>query len=648
MQLAQTRAFITWSVGFMGLLRQKIFAPFFWTQFLGAFNDNMFKNALVIVLAFSAANESESGLLVNLASGLFILPFFLFSPLSGQLADKYEKSKLIRLIKLAEIAIMVLAAAGFYTESNFFLLAVLFLMGTHSTFFGPIKYSILPQHLREDQLMEGTGLVEMGTFVAILLGTIAGGVLVECGRGILCGALLATALVGWMTSRTVPEAAPGNPKLQIERNPFRQFGILFRIGRSQHSVWLSILGISWYWFFGATFLAQLPNFVKFTLHGSELVVTLLLGVFTVSMAIGAVLCNKLADSAIELGLIGLGAIGMSIFAFDLRLIDYSTFPSGPLTILGFLGVGGASWRVLLDLAMIGIAGSLFIVPLYALVQHRSAPEHCSQVIAVNNIMNAIFMVASALMTMALFTFGFGPLNGFRPLGTVDIFACVALLNLLVAGYIFSLVPEFVMRFGMWAMARTIYRLRYEGRRQFPTHGPVLLVANHVSFIDWFILSAACQRPIRFVMDHRIFRTPGLNLIFRLGRCIPIAPAKEDPVCKERAFEQIAQALKNGEVVGLFPEGVVTYTGALGPFKTGMERVVAADPVPVVPVAIYGLWGSFFSRKDGPAMRKIPKPSKRLIRVRIGDTLDENSSAAAAEEIIKNMLDELDRTHKDAH
>jgi 1-acyl-sn-glycerol-3-phosphate acyltransferase len=624
----------------VGLLREKIFAPFFWTQLLGAFNDNVFKNALVILIAFGAASESESGLLVNLASGLFILPFFILSPIAGQIADKYEKSGLIRWVKISEILIMMLAAIGFYFNHPHFLIAILFLMGTHSTFFGPVKYSILPQHLRSDQLMEGTGLVEMGTFIAILLGTIVGGILVEQGRTALSVALIVFAIMGWMTSKKIPQAAAANPELKLVYNPFRQFGPLFRIAKRQHSVWLSILGISWFWFFGATFLAQLPNFVKFIVHGNELVVTLLLGVFTVSMAIGSALCNKLADSVIELGMIPVGSLGLSIFAFDLTLVDYAVFAGGPFAIKEFLALGFSAYRIIFDLAMIGIFGSLFIVPLYALIQHRSESSTCSQVIAANNVLNAIFMVGSALMTMALFSIGLGPLNGFKPFDTVDIFGVIAVLNLLVAGYLFTLVPEFVLRFGIWAMARTIYRLRYEGRREFPEHGAVLVVANHVSFIDWFILSAACQRPIRFVIDHNVFKVPLLNLIFRFTHCIPIASAKEDPACKERAFLEISKALKNNEVVGIFPEGMITYDGSLNSFKPGMNQILGEDPVLVVPIAIHGLWGSFFSRKGGGAMKKVPRPSKRKIHVRLGEAIPEGATAGETEKIIQSMLDEL--------
>ncbi|MEZ4742724.1 MAG: MFS transporter [Bdellovibrionota bacterium] len=634
----------------MGLLREKKFAPFFWTQFLGAFNDNMFKNALVIIIAFNAIDESESGFFVNLAAGLFILPFFLLSPLAGQLSDKYEKSNLIRLTKIAEIVIMAMAAGAFFLGNNMLLVAILFFMGAQSTFFGPVKYSILPQHLSESEIMQGTGLVEMGTFVAILLGTIAGGLIAELSPYIIGLALLLIATIGWWTSRLIPEASASSPKLKIEMNPIGQFKDLFKAAKRTHSVWLSIIGISWFWFFGATFLAQMPSYVKFTVSGDKDLVTLFLSFFTISMAIGSTLCSKLADSAIELGLVPLGALGLSLFAFDLSIVDYaffSSFTQGTLDISTFFSIGFSSYRIIFDLSMIGIFGSFFIVPLYALIQSRSDEAVCSRVIAANNVINALFMVGSAIMTMVLFKWGLGPMNDFKPFTTTDVFMIVAFMNLVVAVYIFSLLPEFVLRFGSWVLARTIYRLRYEGRELFPRTGPVVVVANHISFIDWFVLSAACQRPIHFVMDHRIFKIPILSLFFKLGKCIPIAPEKEDPECKRKAFEKISEALKNGDVVGIFPEGKISYDGNLDIFKPGIEKIIDSDPVPVVPVAIHGLWGSFFSRYGGPAMAKVPKPKKRKIKVKIAEPIQSDGGKATAESLqgrVQGMLDELASTY----
>lgn len=627
----------------MNLMKSKQFVPFFWTQFLGAFNDNVFKNALLILIAFNSQQESESALYINLASGLFILPFFLFSSFAGQLADKYEKSKLIQITKIVEIIIMLMAAIGFFIGSNLLLILILFFMGTQSTFFGPVKYSILPQHLTKDELMEGTSLVEMGTFVAILLGTIVGGLLIKQNVVFVSVALIIFAIIGWLVSRKIPNAEATNPSLIITVNPWKQITSLIKIAKQNYSVWLSIIGISWFWFFGATFLAQLPNFVKYFIHGDEYLVTFFLAVFTISMAVGSLLCNKLADTSIELGLISFGAFGLSIFAFDLSLVDYSHFNNELLSFSSYFKEAGLShYRVIVDLSLIGIFGSFFIVPLYALVQHRSKPEVCSQVIAANNILNAIFMVGSAVMTMLLFTWGLGPINNFQALNTVEVFRVVAILNLLVAIYILLLLPEFFLRFGIWIMARTVYKLRYKGRKKFPSTGPVLVVANHISFIDWFVLSAACQRPIRFVMDHRIFKVPILNFVFKMGKCIPIASKKDDLACFEKAFVEISEALDNGEVVGVFPEGMISHDGGLNSFKPGVDIILSKNKVPVVPIVISGLWGSFFSRKNGQAMKKIPKPSKRKVQIKILDVMNPRTNSSEMHSVIESTLKKLEK------
>lgn len=597
----------------MQLLKTRRFGPFFWTQFFGAFNDNVFKNALVILIAFKAASETDAGLSVNLATGLFILPFFLFSPIAGQLADKLEKAAFIRMVKLFEIAIMIFGAFGFFTGHIGFLIGILFFMGTQSTFFGPVKYSILPQQLEDHELMSGTSLVEMGTFVSILSGTIMGGVLIRLGSSYVSLAVLVFAILGWLTARKIPATPAMAPDLKVTLNPYSELKNLYKISKQNDSIFYSIFGISWFWFLGATVLAQIPTFVKHALNANEYVVTLLLAIFTLSIAFGSYISDKLADSKIELGIVPIGAFGMSIFIFDLGIIPYDLFTFDDATIAYFLWAktGFNHYRVLIDLGLVGFFGSFFIVPLYAILQHRSEKSTCSRVIAANNIINALFMVGSAVLALILFSIGFK---------TQDIFIVIAFMNLAVCGYIFLLLPEFVLRFGIWMLAKTVYTLKYEGRRNIPSKGPAVLIANHISFIDWFVLSAACQRPIQFVMDHRIFKTPILGLFFRLGKSIPIAPAKEDRELKEQAFTRINAALGEKDIVCIFPEGGITFDGDLTPFKPGIERILRENQVPVIPIGINGLWGSFFSRKHGKAMSSIPKPKRRTITVNIGEPL----------------------------
>jgi len=580
------------------LMRERRFLPFFLTQFLGAFNDNLYKNALVVLLTFQAARFTtlSPGVLVNLAAGLFILPFFLFSATSGQLADKFEKSRLIRVTKIIEIVVMGLGTAAFALESLALMLGALFLMGTQAAIFGPVKYAILPVHLREEELVGGNALVESGTFVAILLGTIAGGVTIALPGGATWVSLatLAVAVLGYLTSRGVPVAPAADPRLRINWNPLTETWRNMSFTRGNRTVFLSILGISWFWFYGALFLSQFPGYAKDVLGGDEHAVTLLLAVFSVGIGTGSLLCERLSGKHVEIGLVPFGSIGLSLFAFDLWLASPVTTPVGAPLPLAALLASPVSWRVLFDLMMIGVFGGFFIVPLYALVQLRSEPAHRSRIIAGNNILNALFMVVAAAVGAGLLAAG---------LSVPQLILATALLNAAAAVYIYALVPEFLLRFLIWMLVHTVYRLRVTGIEHVPDEGPAVLVANHVSFVDALVIMAASRRPIRFVMDHRVFRWPLLSFAFRASRAIPIASAKEDPAMMERAFEEVARALADGELVGLFPEGRITDNGELHSFRPGIRRILERTPVPVVPLALRGLWGSTFSRKDGRAFSR---------------------------------------------
>src|SRR5262245_5841689 len=584
------------------LLRERRFAPFFGVQFLGALNDNVFKQALVILLAYQTASftSMSSDVLQNVAKALFILPFFLFSATAGQLADKYEKSRLISVTVAIELAVMMLGAAGFFMRNLELLLAALFLGGVQSTLFGPVKYAILPQHLKDTELVGGNGLVEMGTSVAILLGKMLGGWLVaQPGWGI-AGVATATILfsaIGLLLSRFIPIAPAADPTIRINWNPLTETWRNLQFLRGNRTVVLSVLGISWFWFFGSMFVTQFPNLSKDILAGDEHVVTLLLIVFSIGIGIGSLLCERLSGHKVEIGLVPFGSIGLTLFAVDLYFAIPEHLQHGPVSLGEFVRDPG-HWRMLADLALIGMFGGFYIVPLYALIQLRSEPSHRSRVIAGNNILNALFMVAAAVLAVGLFQMG---------MAISQLFLVTALLNAAVAFYIFTLVPEFLMRFLVWLLVHSVYRLKSSGLENIPEKGPAVLVCNHVSFVDALIIAAACRRPVRFVMDHKIFRLPVLNFVFRTGRAIPIASARDDPELLERAYDEIARALEHGDIVVIFPEGRITDTGELYPFRSGIRRIVERTPVAVVPMALRGLWGSFFSRKGGPAMTQ---PFKR--------------------------------------
>ncbi len=581
------------------LLGQRRFAPFFWAQFLGAGNDNLFKFAFTVMVTFGAASASSlaPALVVQMIAALFILPFLLFSATSGQLADKFDKATLIRFVKSLEIAIMAIALYGFTAKSVPVLLGCTFLLGVHSTLFGPVKYAYLPQHLNERELTGGNGMVEMGTFVAILLGNVVGGLLIsvpEVGPSYVAWSCLALAVLGRLSAQFVPNAPATDAALTINWNPVTETWRNLELAHENVVVFRSLLGISWMWFFGAVFLTQFPSFAKDVLGGNEQVASLLLVVFSVGIAIGSLLCETLSRRHVEIGLVPFGAFGMSLFAVDLYFASRGIVHPDTALTLGQLVAIGANWRVMADLALLALFAGLYSVPMYALIQMRSMPSHRSRIIAANNILNALFMIGSAAMAALLLKAG---------VTVPQLFLITGLLNLVVAGYIFLIVPEYLLRFIAWVATRLVYRFKVRGDEHIPTEGAAILVCNHVSFVDAILLMAASPRPIVFIMDHRIFRTPVLGTLFRLAKAIPIAPQKEDAQAYEQAFVRARQVLDGGDLLAIFPEGGITRDGTLGEFKGGVMKLLEANPVPVVPLALQNLWGSFFSRIDGDAMSK---------------------------------------------
>ncbi len=614
------------------LLRTRRFAPFFTAQALGAFNDNAFRQAMVVLIGFHLGlGVEQAGFYAMIAPAIFILPFFLFSASAGQLAEMYEKTRLIRYVKLFEIAAMLLAAYAFHAHQVWLLFVVLFLMGLHSTMFGPIKYAILPQALRNEELVGGNGLVEMGTSLAVLAGMMAGGSLMALGEwGVTAASVLviAVAIAGYLVARVIPAAPATAPDLKFNWNPFSETLRVMRYVTKNRTIFNAILGISWFWFFGTVFTSQLPVYTREFLGGGEGVLNLTLALFSIGVGIGSLLCERLSGRKVEIGLVPFGSIGMTVFAADLWFARPLAATASGLGAWEFMLAAG-SWRVILDLVLIGLFAGLFIVPLFALVQSRTERSELSRVIAGNNILNALFMVVAAGLGLGLTALG---------LTIPQIFLVVAVLNAAVAIYIYTLVPEFLMRFLSWILVNTLYRIRTEGLDHIPEEGPALLVCNHVSYMDALIVAGSVRRPARFVMYYRIFNIPVMSFIFRTARAIPIAGAKEDPALLERAFEEIDAALAAGDVVCIFPEGGLTADGEIAPFRGGVERILERRPVPVVPMAIRGLWGSIFSRKDTRLGRmRLPRRFRsRLVLVAGEPLVPAEASAAELESRVREL------------
>ncbi|HEY0660187.1 MAG TPA: MFS transporter [Lysobacter sp.] len=608
------------------LLRQRRFLPYFFVQALGAFNDNVFRQAIIGLLGYLAVSPADKTLYTNLAPAIFILPYFLFSAIAGQIAEKLEKSKLIRITTAMEIAIMSLAAVGFVTQNMIVLLVALFATGVQSTLFGPVKYSILPAVLKPEELTGGNGLVEMGTSISILIGMIFGGLIfaVAGAHGpVVAGiAVIALAVLGNLVSRAIPCVEAGAPDLRINWNPLPESLAIWKLTRKQLAVRNGVLGVSWFWFVGTVLTGNLPTYAEVNLGGNPTLYVFALALFSVGVGVGSLLCEKLSARTVEIGLVPLGAIGMSAFMLDLYFARSGLAQASGLGVAGFIAQPG-SWRIVIDLTGIGLFAGFFVVPLFALIQSRTPSSEMSRVIAGVNIQNAFFIVLAAVLGIVVQRF----LHWTIP----QVFLALAIANALVALWIFTIVPEFAMRFLSWVLVRTLYRLRLHGIEKYvPDAGPALIVCNHVSYMDALVLAASIPRPVRFVMYYRIFNIPVMSWIFRTAKAIPIAGAKENPEMMQRAFDEIDAALANGEIVGIFPEGALTRDGAIAPFKSGVERVLerardAGRPVPVIPMALRGMWSSMWSHRDNRMGRmRLPRRFRAQVEVVAAPALDGTS------------------------
>ncbi len=612
------------------LLRERRFLPFFIVQSLGAFNDNIYRQAIIGLLFFLGVSDESRSLYTNLAPAIFILPYFLFSALAGQFAEKLEKQKLVVITTTMEVVIMSLAALGFLWQSMPILLVALFATGLQSTLFGPVKYSVLPSILKPEELTGGNGLVEMGTSLSILTGMICGGLIFTLagshGPIVAAVAIIALAITGNIAARMIPKLDAGAPELVVRWNPFTESLAVLRMARRQLAVRNAILGVSWFWFVGTLLTSQLPNYAVINLGGEPTLYIFALALFSIGTGVGSLLCEKLSGRTVEIGLVPLGAFGISAFLLDLYFARGGEATAHGLSLAQFLQRDGSP-RIIIDLLGIGLFTGFFVVPLFALIQSRTPKSEMSRVFAALNIQNSGFIVAAAVIGIVT--------QSYLKWTIPQLFLALAIANTLVALWIFTIVPEFFMRFLSWLFVRTLYRLRAHGvEDSVPNEGAALLVCNHVSYMDALILSACIPRPARFVMYYKIFNIPVLRWIFKTSKAIPIAGARENPEVMQRAFDTVDAALAEGELVCIFPEGALTKDGEMAAFKSGVEKILVraasrGQQVSVVPMALQNMWGSMWSKRDSRMRRaRLPRRLRAHVDVHAGAALPWSEATAA--------------------
>lgn len=573
------------------LLAKRRFAPMFVVQFLGAFNDNVLKFAMLSLATYTLFPQDPNhvALLGNIATGLFILPYFLFSAMAGQIADAWDKARLIRIIKGAEIGIMAIGLIGFATHNIALLMTALFLMGMHSTFFGPVKYSILPQHLHRNEIVGGTGLIEGGTFLAILGGQLLAvtGVLPawECGL-----AATGLAIVGFTASWAIPSAPPAAPGLKIDRNPLRSTWQILKTARAGEGVWLCILGISWFFAVGAILVTNFLPLVSGALGGTQGVVTLFLIVFSVSIALGSTMVNRLLGGVVSAKYVPISALAMAGFMIDLWLATRNyPIPGTPVTSWEFARTPG-NWRVLIDLFGISFSGGMFVVPLYAILQTATAPEERSRIIAANNIVNAAIMVAVVAVVLFIQSQGASIPGVIGALGFSTL--AVALISC-------WLLPETVIKAIVRGTLQLLYRIELNGAENMPQPGErAVVVVNHVSWLDGLLLAAFLPGKPVFAVASKVVTLWWIKPALKLFRAFPVDPT--NPM----AAKAMVKAVRQGNTLVIFPEGRITVTGALMKVFDGPGMIADKADAPIVPVRIDGAQFTPFSYLKGKVRRRL--------------------------------------------
>ena len=616
------------SINQFSLLKINRFLPLFLTQFFGAFNDNLFKNALVILITYRLSDNLRINpeILITVAAGIFILPYFLFSATAGQLADKYDKTRLIRYTKIAEIMLMLLAATGFYLHSVTLLMTVLFLLGTQATFFGPMKYSILPDHLKTNELIAGNALLESGTFLAILLGTILGGILAtfKIGATLVSVSAFLIAIAGFITSLSIPPAKINAPDLKFNLNIVDESWKIVRQTFSNRDLYLSILGISWFWLIGATYLSQFPTFAKDVLGAESSVVTVMLTFFTAGIGLGSMLCNRLLKSRIHATYVPLAALGMTLFGVDLVLATKHTqIHTGELVSLMQFLSHLYNWRILIDLMMVAMCGGIYIVPLYAILQHDSNPSYRSRAIAANNIINALFMVIASIATSLML---------FMHFTVTSVFLVVAIANLFAAILICNLLPEALVKSFLIWIFKFFYRAEVQGLENYHKAGNrVLIVSNHTSYLDAALLAALLPDRLTFAINTHVAQKWWVKLLLKLVNTYAVDPT--NPLATKSLIEYLSA---NHRIV-IFPEGRITVTGALMKIYEGPGLIADKADAKLLPIRINGAQFTPFSYLRGKVkIRWFPKITLTILEPRTID-LPEKITGRERRQLISEKL-----------
>lgn len=604
------------------LLKSARFLPLFITQFLGALHDNLFKNALVVLMLFGAAEHSDTDpkILTTAAAGLFILPFILFSALGGDLADKVPKHRLIRVIKLAEIVIAALGAVSLFSGSTFLSFLTLFALGTHSSLFGPSKYSILPEHLKETELIGGNALLNSGTFLAILIGTILGAAMITlpAGKEIVGALLIICSVTGYIASRKIPATLPSAPDLELKYNIASQIIEVMRYTLDRpRALLLSILGISWFYFIGAVFVAQLPNFVHDTLAANEHVLTILLSFFSIGIAIGGLLNNRLLKGRIEAVYVPLAILGITVFSIDLYFASAGTPGYLPL-------------RVAFDVTMVSICGGLFVVPLNALIQHLTPADSRARVMAANGIVNALFMVASAILSAVLIQAG---------LEVRDLFLVLAIANTLVAVYICQLLPDYLFKSCLQAIFKLLYKVEVRGLENFEKAGKrAVIVGNHVSLLDPPLLAAFLPGRPMFAVDSFVAQWPWVRPFLKLVDAFPLDPT--NPF----SLKGLIRKVEEDRHVVIFPEGRLTQTGALMKVYDGPGMIADKADAVILPIRLDGVQHTPFTHLKGKVpLKSFPKITITILEPRkfkIDEAIKGRARRAAAGRKLYDLMEDM--------